>query len=170
MHQAHAHRTLGCLLAAGLGLLAGCGSDEMHLVNRTELKVSLNVLAPRIDLRGGCSESFRRRFCDQEYSTVGVVDVSPGDDRLLTLFDTVSDDRCTNLLWLRVLRLDEVGPVDDRGTVFQLPVTAEIEREPGRYHSVAFPQATLRIDEVGEADDHQGGPPPTCAELGRAPR
>src|SRR5690349_16327446 len=151
-------------------LVVGCGQDEMHLSSHIEQTASLEVRAPFSRLRGGCNVAFRERFCREEYEVIGVVDLGPGTDRVLALSDPVNDEQCGNVLWLRLLRLDQVGPVDDPGTTFQLPSDAQIERGAGAYHSVAFPQATVRLDELGNADDNQSGPPPTCAELSRLPR
>ena len=100
---------------------------------------------------------------------IGVVDISAGEDRFLTISDKVGDQLCTNILWLRIPWLGTVGPVTDPGTMFRLPAVAEIESGVGRYHGVAFPQGAVRIDEIGTADANQWTAPPTCAELGRTP-
>src|SRR5262245_24235324 len=132
--------------------LAGCGKDEIHLVSKIEQRASLEVRAPFTRLRGQCESSIHERFCVEEYEVIGVVDVSGGDDRVLAISDPPDD--CSNLLWLRVVRLDEVGPVDDSGTIFQLPADVELEKGAGALHTVAFPQATVRLDEVGDTDAH----------------
>jgi hypothetical protein len=162
-------RSVCALVLAASGLACGA-SDEMRLVNRLELPIRLDVLAPRPDLVGGCDIDFRTRFCAEEYIPVGVIDMAPAEDRFLTLSDEVSDERCTHLLWLRLPWLGEVGPVLDPGTLFQLPTVAEVEAGAGALHSVAFPQATIRLDETGPSDLHQGPPPPSCASLGRPVR
>jgi hypothetical protein len=151
-------------------LMCACGRDEMHLVSKIEQRASLEVRAPFERLRGGCEQTFRDRFCAGEYEVIGVIDVSAGEDRVLAISDAVGGDRCTNVLWLRLVRLDEVGPVEDPGTLFQLPSDAEIESGPGALHTVAFPQGTVRLDEVGEADANQARAPLTCEEAQRAPR
>jgi hypothetical protein len=158
--------TLLAVLASALG----CAKDEMHLVSKIEQLASIEVRAPLERLEGGCDRPFRDRFCAEEYEVIGVLDVSGGEDRLITISDTVDDEHCTNVLWLRLVRLDEVGPVDDPGTLLQLPADAEIERGAGALHGVAFPQGTVRIDELGSADENQSRPPVTCEEAGRAPR
>jgi len=158
------------VLPLALALVACSPPDELRVVNRLALTARLDVLAPRADLRGGCQTDFRERFCREEYVPIAVLDFAPGADRLLTISDAVSDEQCTNVLWLRLPWLDEVGPVDDDGTLLALPTAVEIEAGAGGIHSVAFPQATVRIDEVGLADPNQGFAPKTCAELGRAAR
>lgn len=149
---------------------AACGSDELRLVNRTEEKATLEFRGPRLELTGGCDQDFRRRFCAEEYEPLGVVEISAADDRVFTIYETVNDEHCTNQIWLRVLSLGDVGPVREPGTLFRLPVIAEIELGAGKIHSAAFPQATIRVDEVGLVDENQGPEPPTCEALGRAPR
>jgi hypothetical protein len=147
-----------------------CHKNEMHLVSRIDLKASVEIRAPKANLTGGCKEDFRTRFCVEEYEIIGVVDVSPHEDHKIVISDKIDDTHCTNVLWLRLLRLGDVGPVDDAGTVVQLPAEIQIEQGAGAISTVAFPQATLRIDEAGLRDDHQGPPPKTCAELGRSAR
>lgn len=151
-------------------LLAGCAKDEAELFNRLTQDVGIEIRAPRATLRGGCSAPFSQRFCEEEYEVIGVLDVAAGAEQVLTISDDVNSEQCTNILWLRLVFLDEVGPVDDRGTLFQLPALIEIEQGAGALHTVAYPQATVRIDEVGESDLNQARPPPTCAELGRDSR
>jgi hypothetical protein len=151
-------------------LLAACATeDEMRIINQMNLPVSLDVLAPQEGLLADCEGSFRTRFCQEEYVQIGVIDISAGEDRFLTISDKVGGQRCTNILWLRVPWLGSVGPVSDPGTMFQLPAAAEIETGIGRYHGVAFPQGAVRIDEIGTADANQWTAPPTCGELGRTP-
>ena len=151
-------------------LLAACATeDEMRIINQMSRPVSLDVLAPQEGLLADCEGSFRTRFCEEEYVQIGVIDISAGEDRFLTISDEIGGQRCTNILWLRIPWLGSVGPVSDPGTMFQLPAAAEIETGIGRYHGVAFPQGAVRIDEIGTADANQAGKPPTCAELGRTP-
>jgi hypothetical protein len=149
---------------------AACGSDEMKLSNRLDELITIEVRAPKETLTGGCEQSFKTRFCADEYVPIGTLDISPREERTVAISDTIDDQHCTNVLWLRLLRLGSVGPVEDPGTLIQLPTDAEIEQGAGALHSVAFPQATVRIDEVGALDANQAQPPQTCAELGRAPR
>ncbi len=154
----------------GLALLAGCGHDEMRLENLLDQKIGLEVRAPEADLTGGCDQPFRDRFCAEEYEVIGVLDVDAKKKQKITISDTVDDEHCTNLLWLRLVFLEEVGPVDDPGTLIQLPADVEVEQGAGALHTVAFPQATVRIDEIGTADPHQAEPPESCSVLGREPR
>jgi hypothetical protein len=161
---------VSCSLLA-LGCAAGCGApDELELSNLLDLPVSIELRAPRANLRGGCQVSFATRFCREEFELLAGLDVPPLETRRLTLSDAVDDERCTNVFWMRVVRLGEVGPVEEPGTQVQLPATVEIERGPGAVHTVAFPQATVRLDEAGLEDANQAGPPSTCAELGRDAR
>lgn len=150
--------------AIGLLLLvSACGaSDEATLVNRLDLPISLQIRAPQEQLLGGCDKNFATRFCADQYEVIGVVDVEPLEERELVISDSTGGDRCTNILWLRLIRLEEVGPVDDPGTLVQLPAFVHVERGAGAIHSVAFPQGTMRIDEVGGMDVNQAGPPPAC--------
>ncbi len=142
---------------------AACGSsDEAMLFNRLELPISLEVRAPQEQLVGGCDKGFAERFCAEQYEVIGVVDVEALTERELIISDATGGDRCTNILWLRLVRLDEVGPVDDPGTLINLPTSVEVERGAGVIHTVAFPQATVRIDEIGGLDANQSGPPPAC--------
>jgi hypothetical protein len=161
---------LRAIFPLALILAAGCASDELRLANLLTQKIGIEVRAPKEGLSGGCDQPFRDRFCAEEYQVVGVLDVDPGADRLLTLSDSVDDEHCTNVLWMRLVFLEEVGPVDDPGTLIQLPAEVEVEQGAGALHTVAFPRATVRIDEIGTADEHQAQPPTTCAELGRVPR
>lgn len=151
-------------------IMLGCAKDELHLESKIDDLASIEVRAPKVSLQGGCEAPFRDRFCAEEYEVIGVIDVSAHEDRLLTISDAVDDEHCTNVLWLRLVRLGEVGPVEDPGTLFQLPADAEIELGAGALHSVAFPQATVRIDELGGADTNQAQPPLTCMEAGRVAR
>ncbi len=134
----------------------------MYLISEVDELASIEIRAPNADLRGGCEKSFRERFCAEQYEVIGVIDVSAGEERMLTISDAVSDEQCTNILWLRLVRLGEVGPVEDAGTLFQLPADARIEKGAGALHSVAFPSQTVRIDELGAADEHQSEPPEAC--------
>lgn len=149
---------------------AACGNDELRLVNRLDQALALDLHGPRVDLTGGCDQDFRARFCAEEFVPLGVVNIGNLEDRVITVFDESDDERCTNLLWIRVLSLGEVGPVREPGTLFRLPAVIEVEEGAGKLHSAAFPQATIRVDEVGNLDENQGTEPPACADLGRAPR
>lgn len=156
--------------AAACSVLVGCAKDELRLTSKIDYASSLEVRAPKATLRGGCDAPFRDRFCAEEYEVIGVIDVSAREDRLLTISDPVNDEQCTNILWLRLVRLGEIGPVEDPGTLLLLPSDAEIEQGAGSLHSVAFPQATVRIDEIGTEDANQSQPPLTCAEANRTAR
>lgn len=159
---------LGGVLA-GLAGLAGCGGDELVLLNHTAYSAGVQVYAPELGLRGDCAEELRTRFCVEELVPIGVLDVGPASERTITVLDDDGEGGCSRVLWLRLLFLGEVGPVDDPGTLLALPVEAALEVGAGAIHTVAFPQATVRIDEVGGDDLNQGGPPLTCAELDRSP-
>jgi hypothetical protein len=157
--------TLALLFAA-----AACGGDEMRLVNRTEHTLLVGLSGPRLELTGGCDQDFRRRFCAEEYEAIGTLAVSPNEDREITVYEPSDDEQCTNQLWMRLLKLGEVGPIADRGTVVRMPSVVEVEVGAGLLHTAAFPQGTVRIDELGTLDENQGPEPPSCADLGRAPR
>lgn len=161
---------LALVTFVAFGTAVGCGKDEMELYNRLDYSIGLEIRAPDENLRGGCDQPFAERFCAEEYEVIGVIDVAAGADQLITISDPVTDDQCTNILWMRLVFLDEVGPVDDPGTLLQMPTTVEVEAGAGALHTVAFPQATVRIDEVGRVDANQARPPPACADLGREPR
>lgn len=152
-----------------LALLAACGGEDLQLESRIRESVTVEIRAPAAGLAGPCDVRFDERFCREELEGVGSITIRGGDRRTITLDDDF-DETCSNVLWLRLIRLDEVGPVADPGTLFELPASAEIEYGAGAAHTVAFPQATIRLDEVGRADAHQAGPPLSCAELGRTPR
>lgn len=152
------------LWASTCGLVAGaCGVGEaLEIESRIRESATLEVWAPRVEVEVDCAARFESRFCREQLEPVGRVTIRGGQGRALTLRDDF-DETCTNVLWLRLIRLDDVGPVDDPGTLFELPARAEIEYGAGAEHTVAFPVATVRIDEVGEADANQGGPPSECA-------
>jgi hypothetical protein len=156
-------RSARVLVALPLVLAACSSPDELILVNQLEWPVSLEVRAPQSTLRGGCNTSFETRFCADQYEAVGVLDIGAKEERTLAISDPVTATQCTNILWLRLVRLDDVGPVDDPGTLIDLPADVEIEEGAGALHSVAFPQATVRIDEVGLGDLRQAGPASPCA-------
>ena len=164
------------LLAALSLLAAACGAqDELVLANRLPEAVGLEVRAPDEALRGGCDEAFQTRFCAEEYTIIGVLDFAGGETRRVTVSDSVGGDRCTNVLWLRLVWLGAPdgtpeGPARDPGALFALPAHVEVEEGVGALHGVAFPRRTARLDEVGGLDTQQAAPPPSCAELGRAPR
>ncbi len=171
LEAGHHRAALTRLLIATLLATAACGgADEMRIVNRLEHPASLDIRAPREDLRGHCDVDFRERYCTEEYVQIGTFDVQPSEDRFLTISDPVTDERCTNVLWLRLRWLGDVGPVSDPGITIQLPAVVEIEAKAGLVHAVAFPQGTVRLDEVGSDDVHQGPSPSTCDALGRSPR
>lgn len=168
-------RRASALLAALA--LAGCegSGGQMTLVNRLEQSVGLEVRAPLENLRGGCDQPFRERFCAEEYEIVGVLDFEGGATRTVALSDDVDDEHCTNVLWLRLVWLgapdvSPEGPAADPGTLISLPATVEVEWGAGALHGVGFPSGTVRLDEVGPQDPNQDLPPPTCAALGLAPR
>lgn len=167
------------LVTVGLGVLlataCGAGEGELTLVNTLDQSVGLEVRAPLEALRGGCEQDFRTRFCAEEYEIIGVLDFAGGEARPIVISDSTGGDRCTNVLWLRLVWLgapDEapLGPAKDPGTLVALPAVVEVEEGAGALHAVAFPGRTVRIDQVGGVDARQDRPPPTCAELSRAPR
>ncbi|MFO0723049.1 MAG: hypothetical protein U1E65_04630 [Myxococcota bacterium] len=153
-----------------LAIAAGCGSDELRLANKTSQGLTLNLYAPKVSITGGCSEDFGTRFCAEEYEPIGTLPVQPLEERLLTVYEGSGQNRCVNLLWVRVLDFAGTGPVADGGSIFRLPALAEVEAGAGKIHTVAFPEGTIRVDEVGTLDENQRKGPPTCAELGRDPR
>lgn len=150
--------------------LLACGQDELDLSNRLDQSVGLELRAPKATLRGGCERTLRDRFCQEEYELIGSLDLTARDARSLGVLGGQDDDQCLNQVWIKLVRVGEVGPVDDPGTILELPVQAEIEVGAGALHGVAFPDATVRIDEVGASDSRQARPPLTCAEAGRTPR
>lgn len=159
-----------CVIPGCLLLLTACGQDELELANRLDQSVGLELLAPKATLHGGCAEGLQARFCQEEYELIGSLDLTARDARTLGVIGGQDDDQCINQVWIKLVRFGEVGPVDDPGTILELPVSAEIELGAGALHGVAFPAATVRIDEVGGSDTHQARPPLTCAEAGRTPR
>ena len=160
-----------CLGALLLALNFACGPQpEILLLNRLSEPIELDVYGPKETLRGGCADDFRQRFCKEEFTTLSILRLQAGEERVFTMSDDIDDDQCTNVLWIRLLQVGDVGPVSERGTLLQLPLWAEIEEGPGRYHTAAFPQASLRIDEIGTEDPNQGFAPTSCADLGREPR
>lgn len=163
------HRVRWLFAIVGLSLGA-CASDELHLMNRTEQSLTLDLYAPKISIAGGCADDFGARFCAEEYEPIGSLPVHPLEERLLTVYEGSGANRCVNLLWVRVLDFAGTGPVADGGSVFRLPALAEVEIGAGRIHTVAFPEGTIRVDEVGTLDENQRGPPESCAALGRTPR
>ncbi len=152
------------VLLGSLLVVAACGGeDQATLINRLELPISVEIRAPQESLVGGCSLGFAERFCAEQYEVIGVIDVGALETRELIISDAIDSEHCTNILWLRLVRLEEVGPVDDPGTLLALPALVEVERGAGAIHSVAFPQGTVRIDELGGMDTNQSGPPSACA-------
>src|SRR5688572_4407854 len=111
-----ASHVIRALAPTFFALAAACGTDEMKLTNRLDELVSIEVRAPKENLSGGCDQSFKTRFCADEYVPIGVLDISPREERLITISDTIDDQHCTNVLWMRLLRLGSVGPVEDPGT------------------------------------------------------
>ena len=155
-----------------LALLAsGCGPQpEILILNRLSEPVQLDVYGPKENLTGGCTDDFRERFCREEFVALSILQLEAGEERVFTMSDDITETQCTNVLWVRMLQVGEVGPVSEKGTQLKLPILAEIEEGAGRYHTAAFPQASLRIDEVGVEDSNQGFAPRSCAEMGREAR
>lgn len=156
---------------------AGCGAGEgqMTLRNQLQQAVGLEVRAPLEVLTGGCEMPFRDRFCAEEYEIIGVVDFDAGEGRDIVISDAVSDERCTNQLWLRLVWLGApdmmpLGPAADPGTLLALPAEVDVKDGAGALHAVAFPGQTVRLDERGGQDAMQALPPQSCAEQGRVPR
>ena len=159
----------------GLGVLTaslGCESgDALFVVNRLDRTVGIQVRAANDGLRVDCDRPFTERFCADEYVSQGVVDVGPREERTLRLSVEADPRRCAAVVWLRVLWLSagpgandpESGPVDDPGTVLQLPADVRIEAGAGAIHGIAFPGITVRIDEIGSLDVNQGPAPPPCS-------
>ncbi len=143
--------------------LAACSEQTMVLRSVLAQEASLELRAPRLELEGRCEQDFSQRFCADEYETIGVIDIAPGEERRITVSGVTSSDQCTDLVWMRLVRLEEVGPIDDPGTVIQLPAEVELEQGAGQKHTVAFPQGTVRIDELGPEDANQGAHPPGCS-------
>ncbi len=142
--------------------LVACGAaEEMELTSRIDLDATLELRAPPEGATGRCGEPFQSRFCRDQYVSLGTAVLGANQSRTLTLTDAEGGE-CNFLLWLRVINLESVGPVADLGTVFELPTEAELEPGAGAVHTVAFPQATIRLDQVGPTDDRQSGPPPAC--------
>lgn len=161
---------LVALTGVALGWLGCDAGDELVVVNRLDRSVGVQVRAADDRLRVDCGVPFTTRFCQNQYISQGVVDFGPLQERTLTLSDEGDGDRCARVVWLRVLWLStesstaapENGPVDDPGTLMQLPADVEIEAGSGAIHGVAFPGITVRIDERGSLDPNQGPPPPAC--------
>lgn len=147
---------------AACACAAACGGDQLDLESRIDEAVTIEIAAPRTGASGDCDALFATRFCRDQFESVGTVVLRGGDRRSLALDDD-PDGACGNVLWLRLVRLDGLGPVADEGTLFELPAEAQIEYGAGARHTVAFPSATVRLDEVGDADARQGGPPEDCA-------
>lgn len=162
------------MYASGFALLSmccGCGpTPEILLFNRLSEAIQIDIQGPKAELRGGCIDDFRQRFCAEEFVSLSIIRLQPQEERVFTMSDDITEDQCANVLWLRLLAVGEVGPVSEGGTQLQLPSQAEIEEGAGHYHTAAFPQASLRIDEVGLDDSNQGFAPMSCAALGREAR
>ncbi|HJL41751.1 MAG TPA: hypothetical protein RMG48_10655 [Myxococcales bacterium LLY-WYZ-16_1] len=149
---------------AALGLALGaCGPDEAALVSRIDQSATVEVLAPVEGIDGDCSRRFAERFCPGQYESLGAIELEPRQERVLGVFGA-DVDRCANLVWLRVVRLDGVGPVPDRGSLFEVPIRIELEYGAGAIHAVAFPQGTVRLDQAGPEDAQQAAPPRACPD------
>ena len=117
-----------CLGVLLLSLSLACGPQpEILLLNRLSEPVELDVYGPKDELRGGCTDDFRQRFCTEEFTTLSILSLQAGEERVFTMSDDIDDDQCTNVLWIRLLQVGDVGPVSERGTLLQLPLWAEIE-------------------------------------------
>lgn len=150
-------------VAAIAFVAAACGRDEMEIISLIDQSATLEVLAPVQGIDGDCSRFFANRFCAADFERVGAVEVAPGSTRTLGL-SVEEAERCANILWLRLARLEDVGPVSDAGTQFEVPVELEIEYGAGAIHSAAYPQGTIRLDQVGPSDAQQGEAPPPCPD------
>jgi hypothetical protein len=145
----------------------GCGSEDLELESRIEQTARFELSSPREGLAADCDLPLEARYCAEEYEPLGSLQMPPLGRRTLNLDGA---DACGALVWFRWVALDQVGPVDDPGTLVQIPALVELEYGAGADHAVAFPQGIVRLDEVGGADQNQSGPPRSCAELGRDPR
>ena len=168
-------RGLSLVMMGVVGLGCGAGEGTMTLTNHLDTAVGMEVRAPLEALTGGCELPFRSRFCAEEYEIIGVLDFDGGESRAVTLSDSISDERCTHQLWLRLVWLGApdqmpLGPAADPGTLVALPARVEVQEGAGALHGVAFPGRTVRLDELGSSDAMQDLPPPSCASLGRDPR
>ena len=151
--------------------MMGCGPvPEALLLNRLDRSVSIDVYGPIESLTGACEIDFRDRFCEEEFVPLSIIELQEAEQRSFTMSDEITENRCTNVLWLRLISVGNVGPVTEVGTLLQLPTQAEVEVGPGYYHTAAFPGVSLRIDEVGTEDLNQGFAPKKCVELGREAR
>jgi hypothetical protein len=157
-------------IAASLFVLSACGKDDFELTNKASQPITIDLAGPKLTIHGGCEEDFRTRFCAEEFEPLGTIVVSSGETRVVTVFEEGESDQCLNLIWLRLLKLGGVGPVREQGTLLRLPSKVEVETGAGHVHTAAFPQTTLRIDEVGNLDENQGPEPEPCTALGREPR
>lgn len=141
-------------------LLSACGSaEDLRLESKIEQTARIELRAPTQS--GNCDTALAVRFCEGDYETLGVVDIPPRGVRTLGLREEDLGE-CAQVLWLRVLALDEVGPIQDPGTVFQVPTDVDLEYGSGALHTAAFPQGIIRLDEVGPADRNQALPPSAC--------
>lgn len=158
---------------ASLALLTAsvaCGDEEFRVANRLADPVELEVLAPKLGIGPDCAEVFDRRFCAEEFESLGVLVFEPDQERTITVIDGTGGEDCADLLYLRILTVGPLGPVVDRGTQIQVPADVRIISGAGFHHTLALPELTVRIDEVGSDDNNQSGPPESCGALGRAPR
>ncbi len=159
------------LSLVGLLGVTACGSEgEMQLVNRLNRTVGLEVRAPNPLLAVDCSINFRDRYCAEQYESLGVIDFGPNESRPIVISDEVSETQCSNVLWLRFIWLgpegdpdgEQVGPIEDAGTLVQLPAVIEVEEGAGALHQAAFPDLTARLDQAGAGDGNQDRPPVGC--------
>lgn len=146
----------GCLAASG-----ACGQDELRLYSRIEQTALLEIRGPQLELPGNCDVFFGQRFCAEQFESFGAVQMGPNTDRTLGV-GASEVDRCAHVLWIRVVSLEGVGPVDDPGTLFETPVDVDLEYGAGALHSVAYPQGIVRLDQFGPEDAQQSGPPHPC--------
>jgi hypothetical protein len=128
------------------------------------------VLAPKLGIGPNCADAFDIRFCDEEFESLGVLEFLPDQERTITVIDGTGSEDCAGILYLRILTVGPLGPVVDRGTQIQVPADVHIAVGAGFHHTLALPELTVRIDEVGTDDNNQSGPPSTCAALGRTAR
>ena len=156
-----------CSLA---GLSLACGDEEFRVANRLADPVEIEVLAPKLGIGPVCSDAFDVRFCADEFESLGVLVFQPEEERTITVIDGTGGEDCAGILFLRILTVGPLGPVVDRGTQIQVPADVRITSGAGFHHTLALPERTVRIDEVGTDDNNQSGPPNTCAALGRTPR
>lgn len=135
------------------------GAEGLELSSKLEQDARIEVLAPRVDASGDCGAALPLRHCAEDYERLSTITVPALSDRVIRLDDSGA---CPPALWLRLVALGDVGPVNDPGTLFRLPARVELEYGAGALHSQAFPQGIVRLDEVGAADTAQSSPPARC--------